>query len=331
MTPILSIVIPTKNRVAFVNALTADLVRAEGYDPSAISITVLDNATPGADYQLPREVTLCRREVAVSAIENILSAAALSHGTYSWIMGDDDAFAADIFARVFRLIRQFEPGIIKLDYQYVETDAVIPAFAVPPGPAPSQQQQSTEHSIEQSTEDFCWHGFGLAAIAAFEHKAGFISAHIFRTDLLGESLRLMRSCIAVPLCSQNVYLTKLYAAFALLLSGGYWVSRDVLVKQRVPLTGRNFVETGEAWFVNFVAAPAEVYRACLSVHRSYAQTLLGIHFAKGIDYGTLTRERVSISKPWAYIVQNAWCMGLPRAGKELLRCAKAYWRASLTA
>lgn len=322
MTPILSIVIPTKNRVAFVNALTADLVRAEGYDPRTISITVLDNATPGADYQLPAEVALCRREVAVSAIENILSAAAMAHGTYSWIMGDDDAFAADIFARVFRLINQFEPAIIKLDYQYVETDAVIPAFSVPRGPATAQ---------EQSTEEFCWHGFGTAAIAAFEHKAGFISAHILRTDILVESLRLMRSCVSVPLCSENVYLTKLYAAFALLLAGGYWVSRDVLVKQRVPLTGRNFVESGEAWFANFVAAPAEVYRAGLSVHRSYAQTLLAIHFAKGIDYGTLTRERVSITKPWAYILQNAWCMGLPRAGKELLRCAKAYGRASLTA
>ena len=141
----------------------------------------------------------------------------------------------------------------------------------------------------------------------------------------------MRSCVSVPVCCENVYLTKLYAAFALLLAGGYWLSRDVLVKQRVPLTGRNFVESGEAWFANFVAAPAEVYRAGLSVHLSYAQTLLAIHFAKGIDYGTLTRERVSITKPWAFIVQNAWCMGLPRAGKELLRCAKAYGRASLTA
>lgn len=323
MKPILSIVIPTKNRVAFVNALTADLVRAEGYDPRLITITVLDNATPGADYQLPAEVALCRRDGAVSAIENILSAAAMAHGTYSWIMGDDDAFAADIFARVLKLINQFEPGIIKLDYQYVETDAVIPTFSVSPSPALSQQQQCTA----QSTEDFRWHGFGLAAIAAFEHKAGFISAHILRTDILVESLRLMRSCVSVSVCSENVYLTKLYAALALLLAGGYWVSKDVLVKQRVPLTGRNFVESGEAWFENFVAAPAEAYRASLSLHRSYAQTLLRIHFAKGIDYHLLTRERVSISKPLSYIAQNACCMGLPRVSKEILHCAKIYWSA----
>lgn len=311
MKPLISIVIPTKGRVQCVNALTADLVSSVGYDRNKVSVTVLDNGTPNASYAIPNDVRLIARKQSVSAIENILSAASICWGRYSWIIGDDDAFARDIFARVFDLIDEFEPGIIRLKHQYIETDDIIRAYDLSLAP---QGCQDGDQSF------FDWHCFSPSGIKGFEDKSGFVSANIFRSDILQESLRISRTLVSPFVYARNIYVTKLYASLALCLAGGYWASNEILVKQRIPVNSRYFVENGSDWFQNFVEAPAEVYRAVARFDKAYSSLLLSIHYSKKVDYGQGVIADVSIFQSLSYIVKNLVHMG-PRKGLRQLRQA----------
>ena len=316
MKPVISIVIPTKGRVECVNALAADLTSSAGYSNNKVCISVLDNATPGASYALPKDVKLIVRREEVSAAENILSAATICHGFYSWIIGDDDAFPDDIFCRVFELVNTHEPGLIRLLHEYAETDEIIRSFKFEP-------------SSNKEQESFCWTCYGLNGVKDFELKSGFISAHIIRSDILNEALRLTRATTNISTYSSNIYITKLYTVLSFYLSGGFWVSHDTLVKQRVPVSGRYFVESSSEWFKNFVASPAEVYKACTRFNKSLGNILLSIHFSKKIDYRLLARDSVSILRPLQYIHANFKYMGIKRGLVNYLECIRAYIRASL--
>lgn len=315
MKPTISIVIPTKGRIECVNALAADLTTSAGYSSDKVSITVLDNATPSASYDLPKEVRLIVRSKSVSAIENILSGASICHGLYSWIIGDDDAFSRDIFARVFELINESEPGIIRLKHQYIETDDVIRSYEVKPG---NQTFQNEYNNL------FDWHCFSPSGINAYEDKAGFISGNIIRSDILEESLRVTRISINPVVYARNIYITKLYAVLALHLTGGYWASKEILVRQRIPIKGRYFAESGSIQFQSFVEAPAEVYRACIKFSRSYARLLLSIHFSKKVDYIQAAASDVPMTQCLGYIAQNFFYMGVYAGGQEFRRCLTAY-------
>ena len=316
MKPLISIVIPTKGRVECVNALTADLTSSAGYSSNKICITVLDNATPSASYALPEDVKLIVRTEEVSAAENILSAASISHGFYSWIIGDDDAFPDDIFCRVFELVNTHEPGLIRLLHNYAETDEILRSYKL-------------ETRSNEKNDSFCWTCYSLNGVKDFELKSGFISAHIIRSDILNEALLLTRAATNISTYSNNIYITKLYTVLSFYLSGGFWVSNDTLVKQRVPVSGRYFVKSSSEWFDNFVASPAEVYKSCRRLHKNLGSMLLSIHFSKEINYKLLAKDNVNILRPLQYIYENFKYMGIRQGVANYLECIRTYILASL--
>lgn len=314
--PILSIVIPTKNRVDCVNALAADLVSSAGFNSNIVDILVLDNATPNPSYSLPSTVRLHRHLSDIGAIKNILAAAHTAKGKYVWILGDDDSLREDIFECLFKLIREYSPSLIRLRHEYAETNDILRSF--------KSSRLDTYEPDSTSNKLFDFKSYDLAGIKSFEDKAGFISVNIFEREVLSMALSICRGIAPLCVYENNVYITKLYAAVALYLSGGYWESREVIVKQRVPQIGRNFMDTAVDWFRNFVEAPAEIYRCCSSLNPDLAKVLLKTHYAKNVDFNYAASNGVPFLRSASYILKGLKSSGMRVSMGSSVKCLKAY-------
>jgi glycosyltransferase involved in cell wall biosynthesis len=314
--PFISIVIPTKNRVGCVNALTSDLVSLPGYDSKKIEIVVLDNATPSAQYSLPSGVRLHRHPDDIGAIKNIMSAVHFAKGEYVWILGDDDSLRIDTFEALLCLIGEHAPGLVRLKHEYITTDDILQTFSLLHDDSPA--------CISANGYLFVIKGYDGDAIKSFEDKAGFISANIFKRDLLLDSLKICRFIVPINVYEHNVYMTKLYAMVAFYICGAYWESSNILIHQRIPISQRNFMDTGIDYFNNFVKSPAELYKYSFSLNRPLGKFLLKWHYQKGFDIRFAAANGVPFGSVILHISKGISSIGVIATISYGFRCLIAY-------
>jgi glycosyltransferase involved in cell wall biosynthesis len=118
-TPILSITVPTYNRVKILSGNLPIVLRQ--LDPR-VELLVSDNCSPDATWQylesLPPAVRRVRQERNLGAERNMLDCIARSQGDYIWLLGDDDTVADNVVANVLQAVDDFHrPALIYLRTQ----------------------------------------------------------------------------------------------------------------------------------------------------------------------------------------------------------------------
>lgn len=139
MQPLLSFVIPTRNRADFLERLLGSLRRQlAGVAPGSVEVVVLDNAstdrTPavcaevfGAGGGLPApDFRYVRNPVDVGADVNMLLCPGVASGRWLWIFGDDDTLHEGTLTRVVALLQRTDAGMVLLNYrQWDRTETTI--------------------------------------------------------------------------------------------------------------------------------------------------------------------------------------------------------------
>lgn len=119
--PLLSIVIPTFNRVDELRRLVSGLVAQIHNNADLVELVVLDNASTDST-PIIREImenfagcSYIRNDKNIGMDGNLLKSYEIATGDYLWLIGDDDFLAVDCLEKILVLIKKFRPGIIFLE------------------------------------------------------------------------------------------------------------------------------------------------------------------------------------------------------------------------
>jgi len=128
--PILSICIPTFNRLPYLRELLpiilAEVAEANRVEPR-VELLISDNASAdGTEAYLRTQVypwLFYRRNTTnIGARYNFLSCIQLAQGDYVWLFGDDDLFVPGGMACVLDFLEQYQPGLLILSGDQQEED-----------------------------------------------------------------------------------------------------------------------------------------------------------------------------------------------------------------
>ena len=119
--PVLSICIPTYNRLPYLRELFGFLLpQIDLVENGMVELVVSDNvSTDGtADYLRSIHRDYLRRwtnETNIGGDRNFLKCIQEARGDYVWLVGDDDLVAPDAVARVLKCIEEHRPGLLISD------------------------------------------------------------------------------------------------------------------------------------------------------------------------------------------------------------------------
>ena len=119
--PVLSICIPTYNRLPYLGELIVSLLpQIDAVPEGAVELVVSDNvSTDGtADYLRSIHRDYLRwwtNETNIGGDRNFLKCIQEAKGDYVWLVGDDDLVASDAVARVLRCVEDRHPGLLIAD------------------------------------------------------------------------------------------------------------------------------------------------------------------------------------------------------------------------
>jgi len=121
-TPILSVVIPTYNRLAYLKQ-TLDVLLPQVTDE--VEVIISDNCSPDATWEylemLEGKVQRFRQETNVGADKNIVSCLSRGQGKYVWLLCDDDLPCSNAIESLLKAIREFDhPPILILKSQWYD-------------------------------------------------------------------------------------------------------------------------------------------------------------------------------------------------------------------
>ena len=123
MNPLLSILVPTFNRVSFLEGLLLELEsQLCGQDPSLdAEVLIGNNASTDKTscllqqfYGRNSEWRVIQHSANLGPNANILHLIAESHGSYRWIIGDDDCPFPGLIGHILKLLRSDRPSLIYL-------------------------------------------------------------------------------------------------------------------------------------------------------------------------------------------------------------------------
>lgn len=120
-TPVLSIVIPTFNRVRLLKVLMQTLVRDLSPWPADVELIVVDNASEDGTQDMVLDfaaqgvpVQLVRNPENIGMDRNLAACFALARGKYFWQLGDDDLPFQGAVNHILSLCRSRDFGILHL-------------------------------------------------------------------------------------------------------------------------------------------------------------------------------------------------------------------------
>lgn len=265
----LSILIPTKNRFSALAETVEGFLNMSRRDDFVVFIS--DNASTDGYSEFVSgkcndgRFSFRRQLTDIGLTGNILSLLRASDSEYVLIFGDDDAVRADFLDLVFKHIEADKPQLTKFPHEYKFTNDILSTFPVP----------------GNTDSFFTFQRLDSSSLSAFEEKAGFISSHMFRRDLLLSVIEDITNFDNSDAVLENVYLTKLYTMMAAKRLGGFWIHSEVLVHQRVPSgQDRNFFSTPMESYHTAIESPAHVYSSLRQYDAAFAEQLLVNHFSK---------------------------------------------------
>lgn len=181
---LLSILIPTRNRAAWLELLIRTLAREPEASGGDIEIVVSDNAsaddTPEliARFQadlpsLPVRLTVQPENLGlVGNLEWLVDAAA---GEYVWLLGDDDRPEPGALAEILACLREVRPALLHLPHRFEP---------MPDGPTTHQSPCPDRLETFSSSRDL---------LLSYTHWLSFISATVVRRESLRDAIAATRN------------------------------------------------------------------------------------------------------------------------------------------
>jgi glycosyltransferase involved in cell wall biosynthesis len=126
---LLSISIPTRNRVSYLREVLASLerqIRELNLAPDTVRIYVSDNASTDNTPEVIKDfasrlphLAFVRNPENIGGDRNFLQCVRLARGRFCWLVGDDDIINPGALEHVLRILRTVDPGLmIMLDTNY---------------------------------------------------------------------------------------------------------------------------------------------------------------------------------------------------------------------
>lgn len=119
--PLLSIVIPTFNRVDELRRLVSGLAAQVSTNADLVKLVILDNASTDSTPTIKEAIenfagcSYIRNDHNIGMDGNLLKSYEISTGEYIWLIGDDDFLADGCLNRILELLKRFRPGMIFLE------------------------------------------------------------------------------------------------------------------------------------------------------------------------------------------------------------------------
>jgi len=114
MAPLLTIAIPTYNRLPYLRELLPDLIRQCKPYPH-IEILVIDNHSDDGTFNYAAETgypRICRNPVNVGPDENFVRCIEEARGDYVWLLGDDELLPDGAIGRVVKILHDHPATLI---------------------------------------------------------------------------------------------------------------------------------------------------------------------------------------------------------------------------
>lgn len=118
MNPLLSICIPTYNRLAYLRELIGMLLpQIDALSEGAVELIVSNNVSPDGTAEYCESIDRCylrfwTNETNIGGDRNFLKCIKESRGEYVWLVGDDDIVPEGAVANVLQVIRTSHPDLI---------------------------------------------------------------------------------------------------------------------------------------------------------------------------------------------------------------------------
>ena len=122
MKPLLSICIPTYNRLPYLKELLTDLLpQLDAVDSGQVELIVSNNAsTDGTEnfcQSISRPYLRCRKnEVNIGGDRNFLKCIQEARGEYVWLVGDDDLVPSGAVQKILDILGCLRPGLVISDF-----------------------------------------------------------------------------------------------------------------------------------------------------------------------------------------------------------------------
>lgn len=204
MDKLLSICIPTYNRMEQLKRQIEFLKNERVFTLENVEVIISDNASPDGTYEKylvniqEPNIRIFKQKKNIGGINNIHAVLREIRGCYSWIIGDDDILQVGIFKKVIDILNKY-PNI---DYLFVNHKAVFGNVIVKESFF-SSKGGYYENGYVPFEKLVCESGFGPAM---------FITANIFRSSKILEvnmlldknnELENMAPALAYSICASN--------------------------------------------------------------------------------------------------------------------------------
>ena len=246
MDKILSICIPTYNRIEKVKNQVEFLINEGVCETEEVEVVISDNASPDGTYEKylkninHRNICVFEQEKNVGLINNLYTVLQKATGKYSWIIGDDDILYPGIIKHVLKIFHDYpDVGYVFLNHKYVHGNVVTSESVVScKGGYNKNGLEIFENLVRES-------GFGPGM---------FLSANIYLSSKLTEMNRILeanneKDNMALPLaysiyCANGAAYLVSEAMVEDQLEGASWTEQTILVHCRdmiaaINITGDN--------------------------------------------------------------------------------------------
>jgi glycosyltransferase involved in cell wall biosynthesis len=173
--PTLTIGIPTWNRKYELQECL-DLVIHQAQVEDGVEVMVCDNATDDGTQAMVEGLVRCypllryeRNQTNVGADRNFIEVLRRAYGTYVWILSDDDFITDGAVRRVLKIIEDYSPSYISVNYVYCDDQRRVAKF-----------QPDQRYMLKQDVP----HADINRTFLVRNHWLGFLSCGIYRRDLL---------------------------------------------------------------------------------------------------------------------------------------------------
>lgn len=131
--PLLTILIPTYNRAAFLSDQLGRLIPMLAKEPTEVEVLVGNNASIAATSkvveiyrkQAPQIRSIDHPALIPTAEGNLLATLAHARGTYVWPLSDDDLPNPDCLDTLLRTLEREQPGLLLMNLQVVDPEGTV--------------------------------------------------------------------------------------------------------------------------------------------------------------------------------------------------------------
>ena len=178
MDKILSICIPTYNRIEKVKNQVEFLINEGVCETEEVEVVISDNASPDGTYEKylktinQSNISVFVQKENVGVINNLYTVLQKATGKYSWIIGDDDILHPGIIKQVLKILKEHpDVGYVFLNHKYVHGNVI------------------TSESVISCKGGYYKNGFDMFERLVLESGFGpgmFLSANIYLSSKLPE-------------------------------------------------------------------------------------------------------------------------------------------------